>query len=421
VSGNNEQGMGCMLWFIDFIHRIVVNRRIKRFNKQSRSLEEYESMSTDLIFPAESCQENIIISGGDVTERTHLCERLIQNCDNQKKSMIVLHLGNKTIEKIVTANNGVIANIQNKTFDAFTSFDFQEICQVVLDTCKVKYEIKSPGRYILQVVHELLTSANKLPYFSNFADCPFHKLSERINNRLKKSLITQDEADNLNSLLMMGQSESSKIEAFFNDMKSYLNHIASDNVKKPYGVSVLSAIKKQKIFCIDMNSSANIMLIELIVNSLNIAMSRGYEFTFFLDDIPIAANELLKNTLCQKSNHKNIICTKDLYALLNAGDDIFSTLVGEADKTILLTHNSHISCERWAKYIGEYEKIEVSHNMNSGFNDSGNWSYNTNQGQQMREKREYKVKPEEINRLSQNEAFIYDNQTGSLIQTRIEL
>jgi len=33
--------------------------------------------------------------------------------------------------------------------------------------------------------------------------------------------------------------------------------------------------------------------------------------------------------------------------------------------------------------------------------------------------REYKIKPEQINRLPPNQIFIYDNQTRSLIQTNV--
>jgi hypothetical protein len=203
-------------------------------------------------------------------------------------------------------------------------------------------------------------------------------------------------------------------------MKAQSSHIAVENANKSKNtISILSAIKKGRILCVDLSSSSNVMLVDLIMNSLIIAMNRGYEFSIFLDDIPIVTNELLKNVLCQKSNHNNIICSKDLYALLNAKDDVFSTIVGETEKTVLLSHSSHISCERWAKFIGEYDKIDISENTNSGFNDSGRWSYNTNQGKTMREKREYKIKPEQINRLSQGEIYVFDNQTGSLIHTRV--
>jgi hypothetical protein len=219
---------------------------------------------------------------------------------------------------------------------------------------------------------------------------------------------------------MMGQSECAKIDTFFYDMKAQLSHIAVDNPSASKGgMSIISAIKSGKILCIDLKSSANVMLVELIVNSLTIAMNRGYEFSLFLDDVAIANNEMLKNALCQKSSHNNIICSKDLYALLNGKDDVFTTLTGEAEKTVLLSHGSHISCEKWSKYIGEYDKIDVSHNRSGGFFQSSRWGYAQNQGQTMTDKREFKVKPEQINRLPNNGIFVYDNQTGSLIQSQI--
>jgi len=420
MSNQNDDGGGGFLWFVNQIGDFVTNRRIRKHNKQSRGLEEYQKITTDILFPAESYRENIIISGGDSVERLKFSSRIIQNSFLQKRAMIVLHLGNSSLESIITRNNfGVVVNKSNKRFDAFTSFELQEICQTVFDTCKTKYDIKPVGRYILQIVHELLACKNMRPYFSNFANCPYHQLSERINNRLAANLITQDAANNLHSLLMMGQTECAKIDSFFYDMKSQIGHIATDDANVTGGSSILSAIKKGQILCVDLNSSANVMLVELIVNSLTIAMNRGYEFSLFLDDVSIANNELLKNLLCQKSNHNNIICSKDLYALLNGKEDVFTTIVGEAEKTILMSHGSHLSCEKWSKYFGEYDKIDVSHNRNAGWSQSSKWGYSTNQGQTMTDKREYKIKPEQINRLSQGEVFVYDNQTGSLIQTHV--
>ena len=420
MSDQNDKGGGCLLFFVDWIINIINNRRIRKYNKQSRGLEEYQSITTDILFPTESMLDNIIISGGDGGERLKFSERIIQNNVVQNRAMIVLHLANNALENIITQyNSGVITNKQNRVFDAFTSFELQEICQIVLDTCKSKYDIKPAGHYILQIVHALLTCKKIRPYFSNYANCPYHQLPERINERLVSGLLTQGEADNLNSLLMMGQAECAKIDTFFFDMKKQTSHIAVDNANKSGGTSVLSAIKKGQILCIDLQSSANVMLVEMIVNSLSIAMSRGYEFTLFLDDVAIANNEPLKNILCQKSNHNNIVCSKDLYALLNGKEDVFNTIVGEAEKTILLSHGSHLSCDKWSKYIGEYDKIDVQRNTNSGWSKSSKWGYSSNQGQTMIDKREQKVKPEQINRLSRDEIFIYDNQTGSLIQTRV--
>lgn len=420
MSNQNDRGGGCLLWFIDIIFYIIRNRRIRKINKQARGLEEYSGISTDTLFPAESFQENIIVSGGDAGMRLGFSERILQNCSSRRRSAIVLHLTNGGLENIIARNNwGAIANKRSRLFDAFTSFTLQEICQVVLDTCKSKYNIKPAGRYILLIVYELLACNRIRPYFSNYANFPYHQLSEKINDCLVNGLITQDTANNLNSMLMMGQSECAKIDAFFCDMMTQMSHIATDNANITGGRSILSAIKNGEILCIDLNSSANVMLVELIVNSLVIAMSRGYEFSLFLDDVAIANNDLLKNALCQKSNHNNIICSKDLYALLNGKDDVFTTIVGEAEKTVLLSHGSHLSCEKWSKYIGEYDKIDVSYNTNGGWGKSSKWGYNSNWGQRTGDKREYKIKPEQINRLTRGEIFVYDNRAGKLIQANI--
>ena len=334
--------------------------------------------------------------------------------------MIVLHLGNGYLENVIASNGfGAVANNRNRIFDAFTSFDLQEIFQVVSDTCKSKYDIKPAGRYILKIVHDLLGYNNHRPFFLNFANCPFPKLPERILAKLSSGQLTQTAADNFNSLFMMGQSECAKIDTFFYDMKAQMSHIATNNANNTGGASVLSAIKKGQLLCIDLNSSANIMLLELIVNTLIIAMSRGYEFTLFLDDVGVANNEPFKNMICQKSSHNNVVCSKDLFALLSGKDDVFSSVTGEMDKTVLLSHRSHISCERWSKFIGEYDKIDVSQNRNAGFSQGSKWGYSSNYGKTMTDKREHKVKPDQINRLTPNEIFIYDHRTGSLIQANV--
>jgi hypothetical protein len=69
--------------------------------------------------------------------------------------------------------------------------------------------------------------------------------------------------------------------------------------------------------------------------------------------------------------------------------------------------------------VGEYDKIDVSYNNSGGWGQSSKWWYNTNAGQTETLKREAKIKPEQIKQLSQNEAFVYDHATGSLIKTFI--
>jgi hypothetical protein len=420
MTGNKDSGGGTMLWVVDMVGGFFRNRRIKKYNKQARGVQEHQSIAVDALFPVQTCKNSIIISGGNQNERLHLCREILRNAHNANHPVIILHTANSEMENIIAHNGiGTVVSSRNKMFDAFTSFELNEIIQVVIDTCKSKYDIKPAGRYILQVAYDLLINRGKRPYFSGFANCPYFKLSDHISTRLINGAITQDVADKLNSLLLTGQTECPKIDTFFHDMKSQIDYMSAPDPAAVSAVSVLSAIKKNQILCIDLRSSSNIMLIELIVNSLIIAMNRGYDFSLMIDDVAFVNNEMLKNTLCQKSNHQNIIVSKDLYALTGGKEDVFSTIIGEAEKTVLFSHSSGISCEKWSKYIGEYEKIDVSHNHSSGWNQSSKWGFNTNHGQREVLKREAKVKPEQINRLAQNEVIICDHTTGSLIQTII--
>ena len=420
MFNRNDRGGGCLLFIIDWIFSIFRNRRITKHNNQARGVEEYQSISIDVLFPSSTYKDNVVISGGGQGERLLVCEKLLSNAYNARHPVIILHTANGMMENIIARNGfGIVVSSRNKVFDAFTSFDFNDIVQTVTDTCKSKYDIKPAGRYVLQVAYEMLINRGRRPYFSGFANCPYFRLSDQIASRLSSGAITQSDADRLNSLLMTGQVECPKIDTFFNDMKSQIDHLLAPDPYSINAISVLSAIQNNQILCIDMRSSANAMLMELIVNSLIIAMNRGYDFTLMIDDVAFVNNDMLKNTICQKANHQNIIVSKDIYALTGGKEDVFAAIIGEAEKTVLFGHSSNISCDKLSKYIGEYEKIDVAYNRNSGWFQSSRWGFTTHGGQTETLKRESKVKPEQINRLSQNEAVIYDHTTGSLIQTVI--
>ena len=417
---NNSSGGGCMLWMIDGLIQRCRNRKIGEINKRARGVNALRSTDVNILFPAHTYKDNIIISGGDQDERLHVCEAALRNAHNANHPVIILHTANGAMENIVVQNGfGTVVSDRNKMFDAFTAFEFNEIFQVVTETCKSKYDIKPTGRYVLQVVYDLLMNRGRRQYFSAFANCPYFKLSDQIMTRQNSGAISQDVADKLNALLLTGQSECPKLDTFFKDMKAQIDYMSAADPAGVKAVSVLSAIKNNQVLCIDMRSSANAMLMELVVNSLIVAMNRGYDFSLMIDDIAFVNNDMLKNTVCQKSNHRNIIVSKDLYSLTGGKEDVFSSIIGEAEKTVLFAHSSSISCDKWSKYMGEYDKIDVSYNRNSGWSQSSRWGYNANAGQTETLKREAKVKSEEINRLSQNEAFIYDHTTGSLVNTVI--
>ena len=418
---NNDRGGGCLLWFFTWIFSIFRNRKIRKYNKQARGVNiEKKGVAVDTLFPPYSFHESVVISGGGQDERLYVCETILKNTYAAGRPMIILHAANGELENIIARNGlGLIASRRSKIFDAFAGFDFNEISQVVLDTCKSKYDVKPAGRYVLQVAHDLLANRGRKPYFASFASCPYFQLNDQISKREASGAMTYDEANKLQSLLMTGQSELAKIDAFFNDVKTQIAYLSAPDPQTTGATSVLSAIRDNKILCIDIKSSSNVILIELIVNSLIIAMNRGHEFSLIIDDIAFVNNEMLKNAVCQKSEHSTVLLSKDLYALTGGKEDVFATVISEAEKTVLFSHSSNISCDKWSKYVGEYDKIDVSHNSNSGWSQSSRWGYAAFSGQNEQLKREQKIKPEQLGRLSQGEAIVYDNTTGKLTHTII--
>lgn len=417
---NNDSGGGCFLWIIDFIFGIFRSKRIKKYNMQARGLDEYDSIPINSLFPIETYNENIIISGGQKSERLYLSEQIIRNAYNASHPVIIIHTANGALEKIIAgAALGTIVSSKSKLFDAFASFEFNEIYQVVTEVFKEKYDIKPAGRYVLQVVYDLLLNMGVAPSFSRFASCPFFKLNSLIASRHSSGKISKSEADKLESLLITGQTECPKIDAFFSDIKAQIDYITTNEPDSDDVVSVLSAVEENKILCIDIKSSTNSILVELIINSLIIAMNRGLEFSLMVDDVSLTNNEKLKNILCQKGNRSNIIVTEDLYSLSSGKDETFLTLIGEADKTVLLSHKSNVSSEKWSKYIGEYDKIEISSNRTGGWSQSSRWGYTSYDGKTETLKREAKIKPEQISYLAANEAIVYDSTTNSLMKAII--
>jgi len=420
MSNQNDRGGGFLLWGISFVSSKLRNRKIRKYNKQSRGLEQHTSITMDALFPVQLIHDNIIISGGTSNERLQFCEKILQNAYTQKQPVIVLTAGNSDLENTIVGNGfGIAASRQRKIFDAFTFLELPDICQVVIDTQRRKYDIKPNGRYILQIAYDIILAHGLRPYFANFIKFTYHQIPDRIDECLANGIIAQSKANELKSLLSMGQTEIAKIDAFFYDAKVQIGSISQTNPNTVGASSALSAIWEEKIFLIDIGSSANIMATEILINTLSIAESKGYNFSLLIDDISVANNETLRNILCQKSSSNKIISTQDAFALFDGEERTFSTVVGLSEKTILLSHGSHISCEMWSKYIGEYDKIDTSQNSGGGWFQSSRWGYVSKQSQTETMKREQKIKPEEINRLLQGQIFAYDNQNGSLIQANI--
>ena len=421
MANNNLLPNGCLLFGINAIMNWFRNRRIRKYNRQARGVEERKVISPDILFPTNAYYNGIIISGGVQNDRLLLSNQIINNLKSLNHPLIILHTGNGVLENIVARNQiGVVINDRHPVLDCFDGLEFDEILHIVTNTCNSRYGMETTARYILQIAYELTVSRGRSPYFYWLEKCPYLNLNTLISERLKNGMITQDKANQLSSLLSAGQNESPKIDTFFSDIKAKIQNISVKDPKttKPYGI--VSAIENRQILCIDIKSSANIMLMELVANSLQVAMNRGLQFSLMLDSIAFANNALFLSILGQATSTQIITLSDDLYALLGAREDIFATLVGRTDKVIVYSHSSNASCEKWSMYLGQYDKIDIANNRMAGWFQSNRWAASAHHGQTETFVREVKVKPEQIRGLMPNEAFVYDSDVGNLIQATVK-
>ncbi|MCL2169939.1 MAG: hypothetical protein FWB74_07935 [Defluviitaleaceae bacterium] len=420
MSNQNDRGGGFLLWGINFVSSKIRNRKIKKFNTQARGVSQYANVTTDFLLPAQSYQDNIIVSGGSGADRLKFCEKILQNARGHHRPVVVLTSGNISLENIILQNGlGMVASRSRRIYDAFTFLELSDIYQVVLASGSQKYGISPTGRYILQIVYDILQAQNLRPYFANFASFTYHQIPERINDCLLRGLITQTKADELSNLFAMGKSELAKIDAFFHDASSQMAHIAETSPNSAGASSALSAIWNKQTILIDVGSLSSSILLESVASTLLTAVQKGLEFSLLVDNIPAPSGSPLQNILGQNSKNNNIICADDAFIMLGSDERAFSSIVGLTDKTILLSHSSNISSEMWSRHIGDYEKIDTSQSRGGGWFQSSRWGYVSNQSQTETLKREQKIKPEEINRLGQSQVVAYDSQEGVLIQANV--
>jgi hypothetical protein len=315
------------------------------------------SCNSQELFQKTTNNENILLSGKATSTRLKFAEQVIENAISEKHSMIILHKANKSLERLVENKNSVIiANSQQKVFDPFTYLTLLEITQLVFETQAAENDFKHNSRYLIQILYEIIACHGSRPYFSNFQNLKFSDITEILNSCMSIGLLNQEQADNLLSLLKMSESECEKVETFFREIATQIEHILAPDPNHTDAVSIISAIKNNKIFCIDIHSAKNTILVELIVNSLLVAKSRGYKFTLFLDDIYIPNREQQNEIFIRSNDHNVIISSSDIYLLVRGRDDIFSDTISEMDKIYIMAHDSQASCERWVAYLCRCDK-----------------------------------------------------------------
>jgi len=400
--------------FINFLIDRHNQKVVKENNRIKRGVVEAAQQSCDEVF-SDGCFRNSIISGSEPFVRAKLIAAAVKNSDASCLPTIIIHSSNQYIEteiKSLLGNSVITINRANAYFDPFNYQNPDTIINTILSTLKEKYNANDNIKYCIRGIVKCLVAAGRTPSFMAFKKCPrVRVLNSKVDNLLSQGAISDTVADDIKYELGKGQDEFDKLESYFSDLSDQMSDISNfSSGNNSY--DVFKAANSQRILIIDIGSSENDLLIDIIINQIK-TFCRHNRVSVIFDDITVYQNNTpLKKFLCD-NNKKcyTMFSSSDIYASLCGDGQLFNTIVGLSQKNLIMQHHSAQSAEVWSKTIGYYDKTESNITYTRGKTRGGISlfpSYNTNEAVSYTEKREEIVKGKEITDMQNNELYVYD-------------
>lgn len=403
---------------INFFIGLFNKNRVKKANEINRGVT-YERCNISQAF-THNGHFSYIISGGARTQRSEIIAGILADPHNQGVATVILHQGDRSIEqatKNVFGNRAVIINQSNQFYDPCSGRREDEIAKLLFNAAPKSYDIKANGKTYLEAAMQYRKALGKGLQFAALARCPFDELFNRVDSQINNGKISMSDGDAIKRRLMAGQTETYKIESYITDLNDQIETFtASMNSSK--GISILESIRKKSIISIDILNASNYLAIDLLLKEVEESMRKGLPILLVISNVDIQENGSLCNMIKSKTSNCNIIISADdLFALANSEEKVFHTVLGNCERMAILQHTSGMSAQKWSEAIGYYDKIDVSTSYGKTrsqqvahffpiYTNSSTTNYSN--------KRENIVKPEEITRLSHDEAFIYEGDRTSI-------
>lgn len=395
-----------------------------RVNSANRSVAEYEPNEIDAFFDASRGVYNALISGGDARLRTSALVAQATCAASNGFPVVILHEGNRMLEKqLRTSFSGTGKYIEispnSPRFEPFYGLSEIEIANQVLETAPKEYDIKFNARYYIDGISAFLKASKKNLSFKLFSTCPHAILFDKVDDLETQGKISSQDAQEIKSKLMMGQSENYKLDTFLASLKMEIEPLMyiSNSGHRP--MNVITAVKSGFVLCLDVASVTNKLLLSTIIFQLKLALTRGLQYEIMIDSIPINSNEAYKAYLQAPSDKVcKTIAAEDFYSMVGGDEKTFSAVVGNIQTLIVMSHQSGHSATRWAEVFGQYDKYEETYSTSKGGSRRSPFSVmpspNYNRTVSVSKNREYIVKPEEITRMGNGEAYILSAALGEL-------
>jgi len=398
-------------------------KRVQQQNIANQGLVRYRPSQIEAFFDANDPVCNMIFSGGADELRIRSIIRALECAFMQGASVLVLHCGNSLLEQNAYGYFGqhvVLINRNNPIYDPFVDLTNNNIVDIILASSTKKHLINSAGRYYITGICSYIRSLNKSPHCYSFINCPHLELINQVNDAESQGRITSAEAKSIISQLLQGDVEKANIESFFNELSIHGGNILSDKSNVGYSINLTKAAQYGKILLVDVQSSINTLLINLLANEAILAQEKGMGVLIVADGLQFDSSDALTDYIRRTGSHSSFIASSDdVFSTFGSDEKAFNTLAGKSSKLIISKHSSAFSSQKFSEVIGSFEKQEMTESKTRHIDFFKQWGLGSTNTLSLSTKREYIVKPEEIQRLAMDEVYILDKHRGELAFTRV--
>jgi len=416
-----------MSWLASSISSLISRKQtekavknIQMGNLYKRNVKEYLPSEIEGFFDPTEPLGSTIISGGLPENRARAVVAACICSYNKDVPVVVLHETNSCLENKMRAafygsNNIEIVNSNCPIYDPFVGLSNMEIDKIILNSAPKGYEIKSIGRQYLDGISEFIRSKRVTPFCDMYIRCPHANLYDKLDEANLNGYLSDTATQNIKNMLMQGQTERASVENFFAQFENQGKKVLATKANIQKAVNVRKSVMNKSVLMLDILSSTNDILINIIVNEIIDILAQGKQMLLVIDSISICSNALLEKLI--KSNTSrcfSVLSSDDVYSMLTCNESLFTTLVGTSNKCIIYYHKTGLSCGKWADVFGYYDKEEISQNMGSTLSYQSGYSYGTNSSITVNPKREHIIKPEDISRMAVNEVYVLCGQTREL-------
>lgn len=400
-------------------------RNIERNNELRRNITRYEPSDIEGFIERDSQVGSYVISGGILDNRAKTAASVVACSLSQGIPTVVLHEGDTNLQQHVAnatafSGNKVIITSSTSVYDPFYNRSNQEICNLIINSAGSHAFINALGQQYIVGVIEFIKSKNIPPYCEMLVSCPHNTIFEKIDDAQKNGYLTDQRATSIRNQLMQGQSEKANIQAFFSQLAYQGAGILSNKGNRNSAVNVRTAVSHDGLIMIDIGSSTNDILLNLIANEIKEVLTSGKKMMLVLDGISINSNELLAKLIKSLSSRcLTALVSDDVYSMLGADDNLFHSFVGNACKCIVFSHTVGVTCNKWSEVFGYYDVDKVSQNIGSNQNYQWGYGFGSQYSINVSSNREFIVKPEELARMTINEVYVLDRNARELAYTTI--